>query len=147
MSDLKKNLNEIKETISNKEEATKVLSIVMEIVEGFEDKVMEIEKRQAMLEERTGEIMDMLSDMEEELISVLNDDFEAECPYCGERIPFRIPEEGEEFECPKCNNVIELEMMFDDECDCGCNCEDCDHDDCDHEDCDCGCEDCNHDED
>ena len=135
MSDLKKNLNDIKETISNQDEATKVMSIVMEIVEEFEDKLMEIEKRQAMLEERTGEIMDMLSDMEEELVSALNDEFEAECPYCGETIPFKIPQEGEDFECPECHNVIELEMMFDNDCDCGCSCEDCDHDDCD-----CGCD-------
>lgn len=137
MSDLKKNLNEIKNTISNEDEATKVIGIVMEIVEGFEDKLMELEKRQVMLEERTGEIMEMLSDMEEELVSALNEEFEAECPYCGEMIPFKIPEEGEDFECPNCHNVIELEMMFDDECGCGCDCEDCEHDDCDCEDCNC----------
>ena len=140
MSNLKKNLNEIKNTISNQDEATKVMSIIMEIVEGFEDKLMEVEKRQSMLEEKTGEIFEMLSDMEEELVSALNEEFEAECPYCGETIPFRIPEDGEDFECPKCHNVIELEMMFDDEC--GCGCHDCDHDDCDHDDCDgCDCDD------
>lgn len=141
MSDLKKNLNEIKNTISNEDEATKVMSIIMEIVEGFEDKLMEVEKRQSMLEEKTGEIFEMLSDMEEELVSALNDEFEAECPYCGETIPFKIPEDGEDFECPKCHNVIELEMMFDDD-ECGCGCEDCDHDDCDCDcdDCDCDCD-------
>ena len=137
MSDLKNNLNEIKNTISNEDEATKVMSIVMEIVEEFEDKLMEIEKRQAMLEEKTGEIMEMLTDIEEELVCAMNDEFEAECPYCGETIPFKVPEEGEDFECPKCHNVIELEMMFDDDCGCGCGCDDCDHDDCD-----CGCDDC-----
>ena len=139
MSDIKNKLNEIKETISNPDEATKVLAIVMEIVEGLEDKFLEIEKRQAMLEEKTGEIFEMLSDMEEELVSALNDEFEAECPYCGETIPFKIPQDGEDFECPECHNVIELEMMFDndDECGCGCDCEDCDHDDCERDDCDC----------
>ena len=154
MSDIKNKLNEIKETISNPDEATKVLAIVMEIVEGLEDKFLEIEKRQVMLEEKTGEIFEMLSDMEEELVSALNDEFEAECPYCGETIPFKIPQDGEDFECPECHNVIELEMMFDndDECGCGCDCEDCDHDDCEdcpltwfeceRGDCDCGCDDC-----
>ena len=135
MSDLKKNLNEIKNTISNEDEATKVMSIIMEIVEGFEDKLMEVEKRQTMLEEKTGEVMEMLSDIEEELVCAMNDEFEAECPYCGETIPFKIPEEGEDFECPKCHNVIELEMMFDDDCGCSCSCEDCDHEDCDCDDC------------
>lgn len=141
MSDLKKNLNDIKNTISNQDEATKVLSIVMEIVEGFEDKLMEVEKRQAALEEKTAEIFEMLSDMEEELVSALNEEFQAECPYCGETIPFKIPEEGEDFECPKCHNTIELEMMFDAD-ECGCGCHDCNHDDCDCDDCDdCDCED------
>ena len=145
MSDIKKNLEEIKNTISNADEATKVMAIVMEIVEGFEDKLMEVEKRQAALEEKTVEIFEMLSDMEEELVSALNDEFEAECPYCGETIPFKIPEDGEDFECPNCHNTIELEMMFDgDGCGCGCSCDDCDHDDCGHDGCDC--DDCNKDE-
>lgn len=145
MSDIKKNLEEIKNTISNADEATKVMAIVMEIVEGFEDKLMEVEKRQAALEEKTVEIFEMLSDMEEELVSALNDEFEAECPYCGETIPFKIPEDGEDFECPNCHNTIELEMMFDgDGCGCGCSCDDCDHDECDHDGCDC--DDCNEDE-
>ena len=137
MSDIKKNLEEIKNTISNADEATKVMAIVMESVEGFEDKLMEVEKRQAALEEKTAEIFEMLSDMEEELVSALNEEFEAECPYCGETIPFKIPEDGEDFECPNCHNTIELEMMFDDDgCGCGCSCDDCDHDDCDCDDCD-----------
>jgi len=137
MAGMKDKLTEIKNTISNADEATKVMSIIMEIVEGYEDKLMELEKRQTMLEEKAAEIFEMLSDMEEELVSALNDEFEAECPYCGETIPFKIPEEGEDFECPECHNVIELEMMFDEGCGCGCDCEDCDHDDCDCEDCDC----------
>ena len=139
MAEIKDKLNEIKNTISNEEESTKVMSIVMEIVEGFEDKLSEIEERQSMLEEKTGEIFEMLSDMEEELVAALNDEFEAECPYCGEVIPFKIPEDGEDFECPECHNVIELEMMFDEDgCGCGCDCDDCEHDDCDCDECDCG---------
>ena len=142
MAGMKDKLNEIQNVVSNPEEATKVMSIIMEIVEEYEDKLMNLEKRQMMLEEKTAEILDMLSDMEEELVSALNDEFEAECPYCGETIPFKIPEDGEDFECPECHNTIELEMMFDTD-GCGCGCEDCDHDDCDCDcdDCDCDCED------
>ena len=136
MSDIKNKLSDIKNIISNPDEATKVVAIVMEIVEGLEDKMLEIEKRQAMLEEKTGEIFEMLSDMEEELIATLNDEFEAECPYCGEDIADAIPEELTDFECPHCHNVIELEMMFGD---CGCDCGECDGD-C-HGDCDCDCDD------
>ena len=115
MTDKMKKLEEVKNTISNPDEATKVMSIIMEIIEEMEDKVHQIEKRQLGLEEKTAEIYDMLTDMEEELISSMNEEFEAECPYCGETIPFKIPEDEDEFECPNCHNVIELEMMFDKE--------------------------------
>lgn len=126
--DLDKRLNCIKESISNEEEATKVMSIVMEIVEDFEDRLNSVEQRQVALEEKTAEIYGMLEDMEEELVAAMNEEFEAECPYCGETIPFVIPEDGEDFECPNCHNTIELEMMFDDDCDC--DCDDCHHDSC-----------------
>ena len=137
MSSIKKKLEEVKNTVSNPEEATKVMAIIMEIVEEMEDKVNGVEKRQLALEEKTAEIYEMLSDMEEELVSAMNEEFEAECPYCGETIPFKVPEgEEDEIECPKCHNTIELEMMLgDDDCDCGhCHghCDDCD--DCDDED-------------
>ena len=55
-----------------------------------------------------------------------------ECEDCGSVVEvskedWQIGEYGlEYFECPKCHNTIELEMMFDD-CDCGCH--DC-HDSC-----------------
>lgn len=134
MADIKKDLNsklkDIKNSISNEDEATKVMSIVLEIVEEFDDRINSIEQRQVALEEKTAEIYGMLEDMEEELVSAMNEEFEAECPYCGETIPFKIPEDGEDFECPNCHNTIELEMMFDD--DCGCGYDDCHHDSCGH---------------
>ena len=46
MAGMKDKLNEVKNIISNQDEATKVMSIIMEITEGYEDKLMEIEKRQ-----------------------------------------------------------------------------------------------------
>ena len=131
MANIKKKLEAVKETISNPDEATKVMGIIMEIVEEMEDKVNGVEKRQLALEEKTVEIYEMLQDMEEELITAMNEDFEAECPYCGETIPFKLPEEGEDFECPNCHNVIELEMMFDEEHGCHGSCSSCG--DCHHE--------------
>jgi len=125
MSDIKKKLDEVKEAVSNPDEATKVMSIIMEIVEEMEDKVNGVEKRQLALEEKTAEIYEMLQDMEEELVTAMNEDFEAECPYCGETIPFKIPEDGEDFECPNCHNVIELEMMFDEDENCSGSCSSC----------------------
>ena len=118
--DIKKKVAEIESTISNKDEAAKALALVAEFINMFTDKLVEVNERQVRLEERVGDVFDMLSQIEEEMIENLNSEFEAECPYCGEIIPFKIPEEGEDFECPKCGNVIELELLFgDDDCDCG----------------------------
>ncbi len=145
--ELVEKVNEIKEAIKDKDEATVVLNKVSEIINIFADKLLEVSERQNKLEEKVEDVFDVLSQIEEEMIENLNNEFEAECPYCGETIPFRIPEEGEEFECPKCGNIIEMELLFgDDECcdgDCESHhCHGCGHvDDCD-DDCDCDCDDC-----
>lgn len=115
--ELTKKVNEIKDTISDKEEAAKVMNSVSELITMFTDKLLEISERQLKLEERTEEIFDVLSQIEEEMIENLNS-FEAACPYCGEMIPFKFPENGEDFECPHCGNTIEMELLFDEDCDC-----------------------------
>ena len=130
MSDLKKTvideIVDIQNTISDKNEAVEVMKSINRIIDAFSNALLEVSRRQTKLEERTEEIFDTLSNIEEEIIQGLGDDFEAECPYCGEEISYAIPEDGSDFECPKCHNTIELEMMFDD---CGCGCHDC-HEDC-----------------
>lgn len=126
MSDLKKTVTDeivdIQNTISDKNEAVEVMKSINRIIDAFSNALLEVSRRQTKLEERTEEIFDTLSNIEEEIIQGLGDDFEAECPYCGEEISYAIPEDGSDFECPKCHNTIELEMMFDD---CGCGCHDC----------------------
>lgn len=117
--EIKKKITEIEGTISNKDESKKVLALVAEVVNMFTDKLIEVSERQVEIEEKVNEVFEMLSQIEEEMIENLAGEFEAECPYCGETIPFKFPDEGEDFECPKCGKVIELELMFDDECGCG----------------------------
>lgn len=132
---VKSKLSEIRDLASNEQEASKILACVTDIIDAFSDKLLEVSKRQIQLEERTEEVFEMLSNIEEELVQAMMADFKAECPYCGAEVSAEIPEDGSDFECPKCHNIIELEMMFDDDdCDCGCGCDDCD---CDCDDCDC----------
>lgn len=130
MSDLKKIVTDevanVQNAISDGDEATEVMKSIHNIIDAFSNALLEVSRRQTKLEEKTEEIFETLSNIEEELVQGLADDFEAECPYCGEEISYAIPEDGSDFECPKCHNTIELEMMFDD-CDCGCH--DC-HDGC-----------------
>lgn len=128
MSDLKKQvtdkIDEIKSTVSNEEELEKVIKSVYSIVDAFSNQLLEVSKRQIKLEEKTEEIFEMLSNIEEELIQGL-DDFAMECPYCGEDVSESVPEDGSDFECPNCHNTIELEELFDEEFGCGGSCDGC----------------------
>ena len=149
MSELKDKLTreveEIDKVISNQEEKTKVQSIIQEMIGDFTRHIVTLTERQNEMDEKVTEIYDMLSDIESELVENFIEDLQGECPYCGEVIPLEF-KDGEfvDFECPKCHNLIEMEMMLDEHhCDC-CDCED----DEEHEGCDGHCEHCeeHHDE-
>lgn len=148
MSDIKEKLTKqverINETITDAKEKAIVMDAVQNMINVFTEHVVKLTERQAEVESRVEEILDMLSSLEEEMIENFAEDLQAECPYCKEMIPLRFPDdESADFECPNCHNVIELELMLNhDDCDCGCGCEDCD--DCD--DCDCDCDDCDDEE-
>lgn len=138
MSDIKekltKQVEKINETVSDAKEKAVVMDAVQNMINVFTEHVVKLTERQTEVESRVEDILDMLSSIEEEMIENFAEDLQAECPYCKEMIPLRFPDdESTDFECPNCHNVIELELMLDHEC--GCGCEDCD--DCD----DCGCED------
>lgn len=131
MSELKdkltKEVSKIDKTISNPKEKQDVLKSIQNMISDFTEYVVNLTERQNELEEKFDDIYDILSDIEEELVENMDEDFQAECPYCGEIIPFELDEDGfHDFECPKCHNLIELEMMTDDdECGCG-GCHGCD---------------------
>jgi len=118
MSDLKKQVTdkmmEIKNTVSNEAELDKVMKSVYDIVDAFSNQLLEVSRRQVKLEEKTEEIFEMLSNIEEELVQSM-EDFIAECPYCGEDVTEYIPDDGSDFECPKCHNTIELEELLEEE--------------------------------
>jgi hypothetical protein len=139
MSELKDILNEkvnkINSTISNEDEKVTVLDTVKDMVEIFTEQVIRLSQKQDELDDRTSEIFDMLSEIEEELTENYSDEFEADCPFCGEKIQIKFPDENStDFECPKCHNIIEMEYMADHDDHCGCGgC----HGGCD-DDCNCG---------
>ena len=118
MSELKdkltKEVSEIDKTISNPEERTKVMGIIQEMIENFTRHVVNLTERQNEIDEKVAEIYEILLDIESELVQGFADDLQAECPYCGEEIPLEF-KDGEfvDFECPKCHNLIEMEMMLD----------------------------------
>ena len=124
MSELKDKLTEqvtkISEAVSDEKERANVLNAVKDMVQTFTEHVIVLSEKHIELEKRVEEVFDVLSNIEEEMISGFEDDFQGECPYCGETIPIILPDdEATEFECPSCHKMIELEMMYDDD-DCGC---------------------------
>lgn len=133
MSELKekltKEVSEIDHIISNPDEKSKVLNVIQEMIGDFTKHIVHLTERQKDMEDKMDEIYEMLSDIEEELISCLDEEIQAECPYCGELIPLNLKEEDfSDFECPNCHNMIEMERILEEHV-CGCGCEDCD--DCD----------------
>lgn len=141
MSELKdkltKEVEEIDKTISNTDEKAKVLNIIQEMIGDFTKHVVTLSARQDEIDEKVTEVYEMLLDIESELVEGLAEEIQAECPYCGEIIPLEFKDgEFSDFECPKCHNLIEMEMMLDDHhCDCGCDCEDDEEFDCCDGDC------------
>lgn len=153
---------EIKNIVSDDAECVKVMACVADIVDAFSNQLLEVSRRQVELEERTEAIFEVLSNIEEEMFQYMDEDLVAECPYCGEEIEYEFTEDGEDFRCPKCNNVIELEEILNSNCgfeccdDC-CECENrcvanCESEGCEDRcnsragcdcgpDCDCGCQD------
>ena len=127
MSELKdkltKQVSKISESVSDEKERAKVLDAVKDMVQTFTEQVVVLSEKHIELEKRVEDVFDVLSAIEEEMISNYEDDFQGECPYCGETIPLILPDDdATEFECPNCHNMIELEMMFDDD---SCNCSGC----------------------
>lgn len=149
MSELKdkltKQVMKINNSISNENEKIEVLDAVKDMIQTFTEHVVTLSEKHIELEKRVEDVFDLLSSIEEEMISNFEDDLQDECPYCGETIPLILPDENiAEFECPNCHNMIELDMMYDDddECSCGgchehdgCHGHECN---CDKDDCDCG---------
>ena len=132
MSDLKdklvKEVNTINEAISDEKEKKVVMDAVQNLINVFTEHVVKLSERQSEAEARIEEILDTLSSIEDELIENFADDLQITCPYCGEEVPLKFPDdESADFECPNCHNTIELEVMLDGKtgsCSCGCGCDD-----------------------
>ena len=70
--EMKKKVQEIESTISNKEESAKVLGLVTELIDMFATKVVEVKEGQMKLEEKVEDVFELLSNIEEEMIENFN---------------------------------------------------------------------------
>ena len=107
---IKKNIKDIENTITNKEEKQKVMKSIEDIISTFTSYVVTICERQTEMEDKIDEIYDILTNIED---GIKNEDtpiLDAVCPYCGETIPIYYINNDEDFECPNCHHVVEYEL-------------------------------------
>ena len=85
MSELKDKLTEqvtkISEVVSDEKEKANVLSAVKDMVQTFTEHVIVLSEKQLELEKRVEEVFDVLSSIEEEMISSFGEDLQGECPF------------------------------------------------------------------
>ena len=107
----------INDTISNDEERAIVLNCIQDMIQDFTTHVVQLSEHQNEIDEKLSNVYDILTNIENS-IGDDNEDLYGTCPYCGEEIPL-ILKDGEfaDMECPNCHNMIEMELVYDDECD------------------------------
>ena len=111
----------------------KLLKEIIELLDDIAGSTEDLEETQNDMGEEILNCNDRLDDLENEVFDdccCCEDEDELECPYCGEIIELEDAELNEDCTaviCPSCGKEIEVE--FDDCCDC----EECD------DECDCGC--------
>lgn len=117
----------------NKKE-TKVFNAIISVLENLTEDIDDMTEGLELVGEQIDAVDEDLADLED---FVYDDDcdcgcdcddeieeFEVECPTCGEQITVDEDTVMEgKFECPNCGEVLEFDIEYDDDCECGC----CDH--------------------
>ena len=111
MSELKDNITKqverINNAISDDKERAEVMNAIQELIREFAIHMVRLTERQNELDEKITNIYDILTDIESTISD--NEDMYDFCPYCGEEIFVAPKENSNEFECPHCHNIIEIE--------------------------------------
>lgn len=128
--DFKNIINDLDEKIENKKDLgyikNQIYNISMLFIEELdkisklnEDKVDKLIVKHKELSSRIKELETAMSDLQNDIYEDIDDDevgFEIICPYCDSEFEVDLSEKLlNEIECPKCNNIIELEWNGEDE--------------------------------
>lgn len=115
MSSLKDNVTKqveiIDKAISNEDEKLVVMHAIQNMIQEFIHHIVELTEGQNELDEKVTEIYEKILDIESTIYDDGDslDDMMDTCPYCGEDIIVIKKEGSNEFECPRCHNIIEIE--------------------------------------
>lgn len=145
MSDIngkyKKILEELEESIKDKEDLTiakekfmELTVVFMDIVDRLtyltDERVKNIEEQQIEINNKISNVQAIVDSIEEDIYEddEIGDGYEFEivCPYCNYAFTADIADEGKtEIKCPECNNIIELDWNTEEEFSCPANCPHC----------------------
>ncbi len=139
MANLKKRfkeiLDDIEKNIKNKDDLEYIKSQIYNISILFLDELdklaeFNVNKLSVMLDrekelcKKVTKMEKIITNLEKEVFSSSECDFEIVCPYCNTEFVEDLEDNTDrEIKCPECGNTIELDWNEDEECDEDCNCE------------------------
>lgn len=117
-------LDDIEKNIKNKEDldyikerfvsfVDTVLDEMDSILEYKQEEMAKIEDTQKQLNEKMGQMQQVIDNIEKDIYAEDGFDFEIVCPYCNYEFIIDVDENKTEIECPECQNVIELDWSGD----------------------------------
>ena len=137
MSDLnskyKQIINDIEEKITDKkdqefvkEKITELSVLYIDIIDRLtmltNERLNGIEESQREIDNRLNKVQDIVENIESDIYSDDDYEFEVVCPYCNYEFVADIDTESkEELECPECHNIIELDWNEEEGCSHGCS--------------------------
>lgn len=123
-------LDDIEKNVKNKEDLdyikgrfTAFIDVVLDeidyILDYKQEEMDKIEDTQNQLNEKIGQMQQVIDNIEKDIYAEDGFDFEIVCPYCNYEFIIDVDENKTEIECPECQNIIELDWSgeVDDEVD------------------------------
>lgn len=113
-------LDDVEKNVKNKEDLdyikgrfTTFIDVVLDeidyILEYKQEEMDKIEDTQNQLNEKIGQMQQVIDNIEKDIYAEDGFDFEIVCPYCNYEFIIDVDENKTEVECPECENVIELD--------------------------------------
>lgn len=122
ISDIEKKITDPKELSYIKEKISELTILFMttvdKAIEYSKDSLNNVSNKQEELEERVKQIQKSLYNLEKDMYTDDEEDYEFEviCPYCNHQFLSNIDlEDTTEIQCPECKNMIELDWNDDEE--------------------------------
>lgn len=113
-------LDDIEKNVKNKEDldyikerfvsfVDTVLDEMDYILDYKQEEMAKIEDTQKQLNEKMGQMQQVIDNIEKDIYAEDGFDFEIVCPYCNYEFIIDVDENKTEVECPECQNIIELD--------------------------------------